>query len=115
MEINTIKPASKQVMTVYAARNYDYKNPRLTNYIEVNIPEYTPTIPRDDRFETIGISTSYCVNQNFPKSDSSVRIVHFIKLPLLRGTTCPTYFNKDTPFLLLCPTGRIEEGYLIYI
>lgn len=115
MKISTITTPDKQVMQVYAARDYDLKHPRLTNSVEINIPEYTPTIPRDDKFEMVGISPSYCVNRNFPVSDTNVKITHYITLPLLRGTQCPVYFDKDTPFLLFTPTGRIEEGYLIYM
>jgi len=115
LKVNTIKTTDKQVMKVYAARDYDLKHPRLTNYVDINIPEYTPTIPRDDKFEMIGISSNYCANSNFPINDTSVEVTHYITLPLLRGTQCPVYFNKDTPFLLFTPTGRLEEGYLLYM
>lgn len=115
MNVSTIKNSGKQVMKVYAARDYDFKRPRLTNFVEINIPEYVPTIPRDDKFEQVGVNGGYCVNSNFPNTTGVVKMTHYISLPLLRGTTCPVYFKKDTPFILFTPTSRIEDGYLLYI
>ena len=110
-----LRSLNKQVMKVYAARAYTIEKPRLTNYVLVNIPEYTPTIPKDDQFEQIGLSANYFANQNFPVTAGTVRIPHCLELPLLRGTTAPVYFDKGTPFLLFTPTTKIEGGYLLYI
>ena len=115
MRISTIDAPSKQVLQVYAARTYDYKNPRFTNYVEVNVPEYVPTIPRDNAYETLGLASTFCANKNFPVNNTSIKVTHYLTLPLLRATQCPVYFPKDTPFLLFCPSGKIEEGYLLYI
>ena len=112
---STIEASGKQVMKVYAARDYDVKRPRLTNYVEINLPEYVPTIPKDDQFEQLGISGGYCLNQNFPSTGSTVKLTHCISLPLMRGTTCPVYFPKNTAFLLFTPTSRLEDGFLMYI
>lgn len=114
-KVSTIQTADKQVMKVYAAREYDHKNPRMTDYVEINMPEYVPTIPRDSQYEQIGITNNFCANQNFPVTDSTIKMVHSIELPLLQGTTCPVIFPKDTPFLLFTPTTRIEDGFLLYI
>ena len=105
----------KQVMKVYTAKEYDVNNPRLTNYVLVNIPEYTPTIPQDEHFEQIGLSGGFFVNQNFPVTTGTIKLSHCLELPLLRGTSCPVYIKKGTPFLLFTPTTKIEEGYLLYI
>lgn len=110
-----INQSGKQVMKVYAARDYDAARPRLTNYVEINLPEYTPTIPKDDQYEQISISSGYCLNQNFPINGETVKLSHSITLPLLRGTTCPVYFPKNTAFILFTPTTRLEDGYLLYI
>lgn len=115
MKNSILENVGKQVMKVYAARDYDLKNPRLTKYVEVNLPEYTPTIPRDNQFENIGLSGNFFVNQNFPVNDATIKSTHFLSLPLLGGTDCPVYFKKDTPFLLFTPTSRMEDGYLLYI
>lgn len=112
---SVIEQSGKQVMKVYAARDYDARNPRLTNYVEINLPEFTPTIPKDDQYEQISISSGYCLNQNFPINGETVRLSHSILLPLLRGTSCPVYFPKNTPFILFTPTTRLEDGYLLYI
>jgi hypothetical protein len=112
---NALKVNTKQVMKVYAARKYDAANPRLTNYVQVNVPEYTPTVPQDDSYEQISLSGSYFANTNFPVTTGTVKMTHCLELPLLRGTTCPVYLEKGTPFLLFTPTTKIEEGYLLYI
>ena len=114
-ELGMLQNAAKQVMKVYAARDYDLERPRLTNYVEVNIPEYTPTIPRDDQYEQIGLSGGYFVNENFQVTTGNIKINHFLTLPLLRGTICPVYFKKDTAFILFTPTTRLEDGFLLYI
>ena len=103
------------VWKVYAARDYDIKNPRTDNYVEVNLPEHTPTVPMDGQYTNISIQTGFFVNNNYPNAAGVVKAVHYFKLPLLRGTTCPIYFAKGTPFLLFTPTTKMEEGYLLYI
>jgi hypothetical protein len=112
---SALKVSTKQVMKVYAARNYDIANPRLTNYVQVNVPEYTPTVPQDDSYEQISLSGSYFVNTNFPVTTGTITMSHCLELPLLGGSNCPVYFDKGTPFLLFTPTTKIEEGYLLYI
>ena len=81
----------------------------------VNLPEYVPTIPRDEYYEQISVQNNFCANKNFPVTDSTIKMTHAIELPLLQGTTCPVTFPKDTPFLLFMPTSRVEEGFLLYI
>lgn len=115
MIISTIQNADKQIMKVYAARDYDITRPRTTNKVEVNIPEYMPALPKDEYTENFGLSSSIFANKNYPVTSGQVTLAHSIELPLLRGTSCPVYFKKGTPFLLLVPTGLIEDGYLIYI
>ena len=46
---------NKQVMWVYAAREYTVDNPRSTNRVEVNIPEALPTIPQDNKKTKISL------------------------------------------------------------
>lgn len=105
----------QQVMKAYAARAYTPMNPRRSKYIEVNIPEYTPTLPKDNNNVNISVSGSYFVNNNYPITQGIVTTTHSLSLPLLRATTCPVIFNKGTQFLLFVPTKKIEEGYLLYI
>lgn len=112
---SALKTNSKQVMKVYTACAYNAENPRLTNTVLVNIPEYTPTVPQDDQYEQVGLSGDYFANQNFPVTTGIIKMSHCLELPLLRGTTCPVYMEKGTAFLLFTPTTKIEEGYLLYI
>ena len=105
---------SKQVMWVYAAREYTVYNPRTTNTVEVNIPEALPTIPQDNKSSRISLSNSYFLNSNFPKVQTTALSDHYYTLPLLSGTSCPTEFPKGTKFMLLSPTERLEDAYLIY-
>lgn len=115
MAVSTITDMTKQVTKVYAARDYDVERPRTDRFVEVNTPEYAPTIPKDDQYELVSIGGSYFVNTNYPITSGVVKMTHYLKLPLLRGTTCPVYFKKGTPFLLFTPTTKLEEGYLLYI
>lgn len=103
------------VWKVYAARDYDIKTPRTENYVEVNLPEHTPTVPMDSKYTNISLQYGYFVNKNFPNTTGTVKLMHYYKLPLLHGTICPIYFKKGTPFLLFTPTTKMEEGYLLYI
>ena len=106
---------SKQVMKVYTAKAYTKKEPRLKNEVEINAPEYTPTVPKDDKRETIAMTPNYFENTNFPITTRVATMSHSMKLPIMRGTLCPVYMKKNTPFLLFTPTAKIEEGYLLYI
>lgn len=106
---------AKNMMFAYAARAYDTANPRTDKYVEVNIPEVLPTIPKDNEESRISLSNSYFVNSNFPSVQATVTSTHYFTLPLANGTECPIYFEKGTKFLLLCPTDKVEEGYLIYL
>ena len=121
---NAIKNDNKQVMKVYAAKSYTnlpWKQDEITgklppiNYILVNIPEYTPTVPNDDSYEQLGLSGSFFENQNFPSTAGTIKMNHCITLPLVRGSRNPPDIPYGTPLLLLMPTNKIEEGYLIYI
>lgn len=103
------------VWKVYASRDYDEKTPRMTNFVEVNIPEYMPTIPQDGEYTNVSIRSNYFVNKNYPNATGTIKSVHSISLPLLKGTTCPVYFLKGARFLLYTPTTKIEEGFLLYI
>lgn len=104
----------KQVMWAYAARDYTPENPRTTNVVEVNVPEALPTIPQDDKVNKISLSNAYFVNSNYPKVPPSVSSTHYYTIPLLNGTSCPTEFSKGTRFMLISPTERLEESYLIF-
>lgn len=115
MSVSTITDVTKQVTKVYAARDYNADRPRVDRFIEINIPEYAPTIPKDDKYEMVSISGSYFYNSNYPITSGAIKMAHCLKLPLLRGTTCPIYFEKGTPFLLFTPTTKLEEGFLLYI
>lgn len=103
------------VVKVFAAREYTHINPRTINFVEINLPEVLPTVPQDNKTTTIVVGNGYTANSNYPIGKSTITISHALTLPLLRGTTCPTIFKKGTPFLLFCPTGKYEEGYLMYI
>lgn len=103
------------VWKVYAAHDYDDKNPRTDNYVEVNLPDYMPTIPQDGNYTNVPISSKYFVNDNYPNSAGTVKSTHYLKLPLLQGTVCPVYFPKGSVFLLFTPTTKIEEGYLLFV
>lgn len=105
----------KQVSKVYAARSYTPENPRTSRFIEINCPEYLPTIPKDDQKTETKLSQNYFLNENFPSNPTTIVNTHFLALPLLQGSLCPAIFPKGTEFILLCPTEKIEEGYLLYI
>lgn len=105
----------KNMMKVYAARAYTKKRPRTTKYVDINIPEYLPTIPKDNNETHTTLSSGYFVNSNYPITQGTVTTTHYLSLPLLGGTSCPTIFPKGTEFLLFIPTMKIEEGYLMYI
>ena len=110
-----LEAQSKQVMKVYTAKAYTKKEPRLTNEVEINAPEYVPTVPKDDKKESIAMTPNYFENTNYPITTRVATLSHSMKLPLLRGTTCPIYMKKGTPLFLYMPTAKIEEGYLLYV
>lgn len=103
------------MMKVYAARDYKDINRRTSNIIQVNLPEYLPTVPKDDKYSELSLNPDYFVNKNFPISANIIKSPHYLELPLLPGTTAPVRFNKGAEFLLFYPTGKIEEGYLIFM
>lgn len=102
------------VWKAYAARDYTPTDPRLDQYIEVNLPEYMPTLPQDGNHTNFSLQSGYFVNTNYPNVTGTVKTVHYMKLPLLQGTLCPRLFSKGSVFLLFTPTSKVEEGYLIY-
>ena len=121
---NATQTYNKQVMKVYAAKSYkdlpwrqNCQTGELPPVIKilVNIPEYAPTVPQDDSYEQLGLSGSFFENQNFPSTAGTVKMNHCLSLPLLRGSRNPPDIPYGTPLLLLMPTNKIEEGYLIYI
>lgn len=112
----SITSADRGMMKVYAAHSYTIYNPRTTDYVDVNIPEYAPTVPQDNSTSYINSSSSYFTNTNYDsRSSGIVELAHHVSVRLARGTSCPAIFPKGTEFLLLYPTGKIEEGVLIYI
>lgn len=103
------------VWKVYASREYTPESPRTDHFVEVNLQEYMPTLPQDGNYTNVALQSGYFVNSNYPNTTGTVKSVHYMKLPLLAGTTCPVIFPKGTSFLLFTPTTKIEEGYLLYI
>lgn len=115
MNSATIKSTTRGMMKVYASHAYTEASPRKTDYVDVNIPEFAPTVPQDDQQSYVSSSNSYFTNSNFNGSASMTQMAHQISIKLARGTCCPTVFPKGTEFLLMFPTGKIEEGVLIYM
>ncbi len=113
MQINTLKSNEKQILIAYAARDYNIIYPRTSQYVEVNIPEFLPAIPKDNKEEKISLSPNMFINTNFPNTDNQVILSHCISLPILSGTICPTYFSKGTKFIVIKTTEDIEDSYLI--
>lgn len=116
LESASITSAERGMMKVYASHAYTAGSPRTTDYVDVNIPEYAPTIPQDESYSLVNSSSQYFTNTNYgSKSSGSVELAHHISIKLARGTCCPTVFPKGTEFLLFYPSGKIEEGVLIYL
>ena len=115
METNSITARSRGMMKVYAARDYVDNNYRRTNYVEVNLPEFMPTTPLDNAVVDLNLDQNYFCNKNFPKTEDSIKISHYLTLPLHQGTNTPVRFHKGAEFLLLYPTGKIEDGFMIYL
>ena len=106
---------NRGMMKVYAARDYIDDTYRKDNTVEVNVPEYKPTIPQDDNYTNVNLSSGYFVNKNYPATDGLLKSKHSISLPLLHGTHAPVRFNKGAEFLLIYPTGKIQDGFLLFI
>lgn len=103
------------MMKVYVARDYLDWTYRVTNTVQVNLPEYVPTIPQDDKFTEIPVDADYFVNENYPVTQDIIKSVHCLDLPILKGTPAPVKMKKGAEYMLVYPTGKIEEGYLVFI
>ena len=102
-------------MLAYAARDYVDDTYRQDNYIEVNVPEYNPTTPQDADHTNMAIPSGFFVNENFPVTEDIVKVKHALSLPLQKGSLAPVRFHKGAAFLLMYPTGKIEEWTLVYL
>lgn len=105
----------RNMMKVYAARDYIDITCRHDNYVQVNAPEYLPTVPQDDKYTELTITPEYFANKNFPVTTNVIKSLHYLTLPILHGTPAPVRFNKGAEFLLIFPTGKVEEGYLVFM
>ena len=114
MRTSIIDTANKQILKVYAARTYDEYYP-CYGYVEVNVPEYLPSTPQNNGTEQFGLNRRLFANTNYPSISKSVNISHSLNLKILKGTSYSRYFPKGTEFLLLTPSGEIEDGYLMMI
>lgn len=114
MESPIVNPG-RGMMKVYSSRKYIDDKYRKDNFVEVNLPEYVPTTPQDNEYSEIALPKKYFINTNYPATRDVIKEPHFLKLPILHGTMCPVRFNKGAEFLLIYPTGKIEEGFLLYI
>lgn len=112
---NTLTSTERLEMRVYAARDYIDDKARWKNTVEVNLPEYMPTIPQDDETTEIIIEAGYFLNSNYPVTQDVIVSMHYLEIPLLAGTYAPVRFHKGAEFVLHYPTGKVEEGYLIFI
>ena len=110
-----ITKSTRAQMKVYAARDYIDITRRLDNYVEVNVPEYLPTTPQDDKYTDIAIESNFFLNTNYPVTQDVIKAIHYMKLPLMAGTYAPVRFKKGAEFLLIYPTEKVEEGYLIFL
>lgn len=106
---------TRSTMKVYASRDYKDDKYRSTNYVCVNSPEYLPTTPQNDEETEQVMPADYFVNSNFPVTQDVVTSTNDIGLPLMAGTYCPVRFNKGAEFLLVYPSGKLEDGYLIFL
>lgn len=113
---NDITTDTRSTMKVYASRDYKDDKYRKTNYVSVNSPEYLPTTPQNDGTMEQVMPANYFANSNFPVTEGDiVTSSNDIGMPLMAGTYCPVRFNKGAEFLLVYPSGKIEDGYLIFI
>lgn len=113
--VNGILRPDRGMMKVYVARDYKDDKYRKTNKVQVNLPEYMPTVPQDDQYTETIVERGYFLNENYPVTQEVIRSVHYLELPIVKGTYAPIRMRKGTEFLLLYPTGKIEEGSLIFI
>ena len=110
-----ITSRTRGIMKVYAARDYVDTAFRKDKMVEVNIPEYFPTTPKDGEKDVIVVPSGYFVNTNFPVTQSSLNVIHSMILPIQEGTIAPVRFKKGATFLLTYPSGKIESGYLTFL
>ena len=113
--INGITRPDRGEMKVYVARDYIDDKYRRTNKVEVNLPEYMPTVPMDDQYTETVVEKGYFANTNYPVTQEIIRSQHYIELPVEKGSYAPIRMRKGTEFMLLYATGKIEEGTLIFI
>lgn len=110
-----ITTETRSVMKVYASRDYKDDNYRSTNYVCINSPEYLPTTPKNDESTEQVMPANYFANKNFPVTAEVVKSSNDIAMPLMNGTYCPVRFNKGAEFLLLYPSGKLEDGFLVFL
>lgn len=106
---------TRSTMKVYASRDYKDDKYRSTNYVSVNSPEYLPTTPQNDEKSEQVMPSNYFVNSNFPVTADKITSTNDIGLPIMAGTYCPVRFNKGAEFLLVYPSGKLEDGFLIFL
>jgi len=112
---NNITSTIRGQMKVYAARDYIDVTRRVDNYVQVNVPEYLPTTPQDDSYTNIVVQSGYFMNTNYPVTQDIIKSVHYLTLPIMHGTFAPVRFKKGAEFMLYYPTGKVEEGYLVFL
>ena len=115
MDHSDITTDTRSTMKVYASRDYKDDKYRKTNYVAINSPEYLPTTPQNDEETEQVVPSGYFVNSNFPITQEVVKSTNDIQMPLLAGSYCPVRFNKGAEFLLIYPSGKLEDGYLLFL
>ena len=113
--INGITRPDRGEMKVYVARDYIDDKYRKTNYVQVNLPEYMPTVPMDDQSTETVVAKGYFLNENYPVTQEIIKSVHCLDLPVQKGSYAPIRMRKGSEFMLLYATGKIEEGSLVFI
>lgn len=103
------------VLKVYAARDYKDDRCRRESFVEVNAPEFFPTMPQNAKHVNIVVPNNYFANANFPTTRETLKSLHYLRIELLEGSRCPARFNKGAEFMLLYIGGKIEEGRLVFI
>ena len=114
-QVNPIVSGDRCFMKVYVARDYIDEDYRKTDVIEVNIPEYLPTVPQDDQYTEMVAEKGYFKNLNWPITQEVIRSTHYMKFPIMNGTYAPVRMRKGAEFMLCYPTGKIDDGYLIFM
>lgn len=112
---NQIVSGDRCFMKVYVARDYIDDKYRRTDVVEVNLPEYLPTVPQDDQYTEVIAEEGFFKNQNWPVKNEVIRSTHYLKLPIMNGTYAPVRMRKGSEFMLCYPTGKIDDGFLIFI